>query len=63
MASPVENISAIATLELFLISEYSRELKSDRYSSTDEGIACPIARDSGAGVDKGMPNSSQSVSF
>ena len=31
MTSPVENISAIATLELFLISEYSRELKSDKY--------------------------------
>lgn len=31
MTSLVENISAIAALELFLVSEYSRELKSDKY--------------------------------
>ena len=35
MTSPVESISAIATLELFLISEYSRELKSDKYRRRD----------------------------
>ena len=35
MTSPEENISAIATLELFLISKYSRELKSDKYRRRD----------------------------
>ena len=31
----VENTSADATLELFLIAEYFRELKSDKYKGKD----------------------------
>ena len=56
----MENISAVATLELFLISEYSRELKSDR---SDEVIFLQDLLDVGRCLWKGKDNVEREPSY